>query len=510
MSGAGSHGIFVHLYLNGLYWGLYNLVERPDHSFASAYFNIDKEAWYAFNHSGIVNGDEAEIRNLLISLRDAPSPEAQYALAHSRLDTAQFADYVILNWYAGTHDWPNNNWYAGFHYPDGKINYFVWDGELIWDDGAKVDFGLSNPPGALWPNTVEPLFKILFQGADFRVELADRLYKHLFNNGALTEARSQARWLRLNKIIDRAIVGESARWGDTQQEPPIDRDDWLQAVENGLQQMEGNREKLIEQMRALGYYPPIDPPLFNQQGGVIETGFELILSHLSGNRGEGIIYYTTNGSDPRSQGTGAVSSEARIYQAPVVLTGTTQVKARLLAGETWSALNEATFSFVAQDYKLRITEIMYNPAGSEDYEFVELQNTGETEVNLAGLSFEGIRYTFPANTPPLAPGEYKVLARNAAAFAGRYPGVMIGGIYDGQLSNQGEALVLKDQQGQPVVAVTYDDENGWPLSADGRGDSLIPIDLAGDPHQSKNYQASTEPGGSPGQADPLLFATNHN
>ena len=38
MSGAGSHGVFVHLYLNGLYWGVYNVVERPDASFASAYF----------------------------------------------------------------------------------------------------------------------------------------------------------------------------------------------------------------------------------------------------------------------------------------------------------------------------------------------------------------------------------------------------------------------------------------------------------------------------------------
>ena len=38
MSNHGAHGRFVHLYLNGHYWGLYNLVERPDAAFSAAYF----------------------------------------------------------------------------------------------------------------------------------------------------------------------------------------------------------------------------------------------------------------------------------------------------------------------------------------------------------------------------------------------------------------------------------------------------------------------------------------
>lgn len=28
MSGIGSHGTYAHVYLNGVYWGLYNIVER--------------------------------------------------------------------------------------------------------------------------------------------------------------------------------------------------------------------------------------------------------------------------------------------------------------------------------------------------------------------------------------------------------------------------------------------------------------------------------------------------
>jgi len=38
MTGQGTHGTFVHLYINGIYWGLYNVAERPDDGYGEAYF----------------------------------------------------------------------------------------------------------------------------------------------------------------------------------------------------------------------------------------------------------------------------------------------------------------------------------------------------------------------------------------------------------------------------------------------------------------------------------------
>ncbi|MEZ4765732.1 MAG: CotH kinase family protein [Calditrichia bacterium] len=40
MTGYGAHGNFVHLYINGIYWGLYNPVERPDQFFSSEYLAV--------------------------------------------------------------------------------------------------------------------------------------------------------------------------------------------------------------------------------------------------------------------------------------------------------------------------------------------------------------------------------------------------------------------------------------------------------------------------------------
>ncbi|MHC4659297.1 MAG: Calx-beta domain-containing protein, partial [Planctomycetota bacterium] len=57
MSGASARGTYVHLYLNGTYWGLYNATERPDAWFTSSYFGGEKEDYFATNH-GIERGED--------------------------------------------------------------------------------------------------------------------------------------------------------------------------------------------------------------------------------------------------------------------------------------------------------------------------------------------------------------------------------------------------------------------------------------------------------------------
>ena len=71
---------------------------------------------------------------------------------------------------------------------------------------------------------------------EFRVRYTDRIQKHFFNDGLLTPAANTARLNRLAAPIDRAVVGESARWGDgrwDQVNPARTRDDhWLPRLES--------------------------------------------------------------------------------------------------------------------------------------------------------------------------------------------------------------------------------------------------------------------------------------
>jgi hypothetical protein len=344
MSGSGARGIFVHLYLNGLYWGLYNLVERPDDDFMASYFGGVKEDWQFISHEETLTTDSDRFKTLhqLAAAGHLADP-INYAKINAYLDTPHFIDYLILNWYAGNIDWAFNNWYTGVERSAGQVKYFVWDGERTWYDGAEIF--MDKAEYLERPNLVTPLFEALLQNPDFKMALADHLYKHLYHDGALTEANAQARWIHLNNIIEQAIIAESARWGDSRFEPPLTQADWFKARDDVLAQMEGNAARLIELARAAGYYPQIDPPIFNQHGGAVEPGFEVVMTLPDKSNG-GIIYITTGGSDPRLPESGAIAPNATPYESPLRLTTPTHLKARIWKDNIWSALHEATFTII--------------------------------------------------------------------------------------------------------------------------------------------------------------------
>jgi hypothetical protein len=485
MSGVGAHGLFVHLYLNGLYWGLYNVVERPDAAFAAAYFGQPEPAWYVLNHRGGLSGSRDRFQALLdLVERDQLTQPHNYALAQDYLDVPHFIDYLILNWYAGTKDWPENNWYAAILNPDGKLMFFVWDGEESWQNGAEIHTGAVHLAGQ--PNQIKLLFEALIKNPEFKLALADRMYKHLFNDGALTDTASQRRWIEINREIEAAIIGESLRWGDARQEPPITPADWGQARNQVLAQMDGNAATLLAQARALGYFPGVTPPEFNQSGGRVAAGFNLSMTTDADP-----IYYTIDGSDPRVPYSGVIAPQAILYQTPLLLTTTTHLKARRWSKGRWSALHQATFTIKDSSSQLRITEIMYNPLEGNQLEYLLLTNTGSTGIDLAGASFRGIEFEFGPTTPPLKPRETLCLVRNRIAFAEKYPDQSIAGTYQGQLANEGETIRLIGPDGQELAAVTYDDGAGWPLSADGRGDALILIGPAGEPDDPKHWRGGS-------------------
>jgi hypothetical protein len=341
MSGIGSHGTFVHLYINGVYWGLYNPVERPDHRFTSAYFGGGEEDYFATNHNvtgghgGHIRGDPSRYDRLMELARARDLADTQkYEQFQAFVDVDKFIDYVILFWYAGFGDGVNNNWYAGMRLqPPGRFMFFMWDGELIFLNAA-------GPPGkdSAWvppyffdgfdSTPIVGIWKALVDNEEFRVRFADRVYKHCFNAGALSDESARLRLKTLAASIENAIIGESARWGRGRT-----RDGhWRDAVATLDAKMEGNAETLVAALRSWSHagwpgidlYPDIDPPVFSQHGGNVESGFTLRLFSPGGD-----VLYTLDGTDPRSPG-GQVSARALAYptapiDAPVDAGGSVRV-----------------------------------------------------------------------------------------------------------------------------------------------------------------------------------------
>ncbi len=199
----------------------------------------------------------------------------------------------------------------------------------------------------------------------------------------------------------------------------------------------------------------------------------------------------------------ALAPSARVYSQPLPARMTTPVRARVYDDESgaWSPLIEipATAEETHYDW-LKLTEIMYHPpAGGA--EFLELRNVGAAAINIGGVYFSaGVTFTFPENTI-LGAGEYIVLVRSTVDFTAAYPGIAVGGVYQGNLDNAGETITLRDPAGNLLVRVTYGDTPPWAAAADGQGFSLVIIDPLSDSGDAANWRASGPVGGTPGGPD---------
>lgn len=133
-----------------------------------------------------------------------------------------------------------------------------------------------------------------------------------------------------------------------------------------------------------------------------------------------------------------------------------------------------------------ITEIMYNSPAGDDFEFVELYNKGTDAVDLTGWSFtQGFGYTFGAVS--IGAGEYLVISEDSLLMLDLY-GVTGLEWTDGGLTNGGEDIVLTDANGVTVDSVDYDDGNGWTMTADGDGPSLVLCDVEADNAGPENWE----------------------
>ena len=122
---------------------------------------------------------------------------------------------------------------------------------------------------------------------------------------------------------------------------------------------------------------------------------------------------------------------------------------------------------------LRVTEVMYNPVGGSDYEFIEIRNTGIAELDLTDVRLRGgVEFDFPAMT--LAPGGYAVIAGDLVNFAARYgalPNVV--GPFVGDLSNGGEDVILRLPEPYDAAALRLEYDDAWYPGTDGDGLSLV-------------------------------------
>jgi hypothetical protein len=335
------HGRFMHLYINGKYWGVYHVRERWSASTLTEYLDGPKAAYEAINGNWNVGGwadsvappydgdGSAWTRIKNLGLTSNPS---NYDNLVPYLDMPNFIDYMIMWMYGNSED---EYRCVGPADVGSGFKWFLNDADgYLRSAGNRTGFA-SNVPGVFGRSAGDgpgSLFSLLFKAGntDYRTLLADRIHRHYFYGGAMTPGRTTARLQERCDEMDAPFRAEAERWNYRT------HSSWTSAKNDALNSiLPGRTASALNQFRAAGFYPSTQAPVYSQHGGSVSSGFNLTMSN-----GGGRIFYSLDGSDPRLPG-GSVNPLAREFEDGE------ETSVIIPAGAEWSYLDDGSDQGVA-------------------------------------------------------------------------------------------------------------------------------------------------------------------
>ena len=173
---------FCIVYVNGEYWGVYDMREKvDDHDFTNYYYDQGKQ-WIDFIKTWGGTWEEYGSRDDWDTMRDFifnndMADAANYAIAEDQMEMLSLIDYVLLHAHIVSADWLNWNtaWWRGRN-PDGgaqKWRYILWDEDATF--GHYINYtGVPNTSASADPCDVELI------GSDFEghIEIFTNLYEN--------------------------------------------------------------------------------------------------------------------------------------------------------------------------------------------------------------------------------------------------------------------------------------------------------------------------------------------
>lgn len=139
----------VILFLNGEFWGVYGLRERPvDHDYTEEYYDQEKHDLQYLTTWGATETEYGgrsslyewlKLRDFILN-NDMSDPEA-YQKVKDQMQVQSLMDYMIANLNSVASDWLNYNtgWWRGLN-PEG--DHKKW-GYILWDNDATFDYYIN-------------------------------------------------------------------------------------------------------------------------------------------------------------------------------------------------------------------------------------------------------------------------------------------------------------------------------------------------------------------------------
>lgn len=175
------------VYLNGVYWGIYQISERPDDSYIVDHYG-EEDIDLLEGDAKAVDGDALHWQATLDYLRthDLADPDV-YAHVQTLIDLDELAAWLAFEVYYDNTDWPGNNvkkWRPRTE--DGRWRWLLYDtdfglgqyGESPSNDSLAAAL---DPAGEAWPNPPwsTELFRLMVSSPEFTVAFINRYADYL-------------------------------------------------------------------------------------------------------------------------------------------------------------------------------------------------------------------------------------------------------------------------------------------------------------------------------------------
>ena len=495
----------VTVYINGEYFGLYELREKFDEDYFEEQENANPDsievmslsAWNSF----VLHAVQGSVDSFYTSYNSFTTlntnDTAYWTKADRYFDMEWYNDYIIAESWMGNVDWPGNNIKI---YRSDKTNhrwrFCLIDLELSLAPGGWTDFNFDHIQYLLSRSTTIPAINIWLrsiQNAKFKRYFINR-FADLMNTAYKT---------------DKLLAIENSMFNQTVLEMPKEYARW------------GNPGAIAQQMTDFNN----NHLSFQNQ---LSNRTAQVRNHINSN-------FSLNGQvdltlEVQPQGAGKIRINTIVPDSlpwtgvyfngnPVTLTAIPNPGFQF---EYWDANNiistrdtnevldinvfaNATFrAFFTVDSvvgKLAISELNYHSDSTRDAgDWIEFHNYGNGALNISGWTMRDgnplNQYIFPQGTI-LQPNQYLVLVSDSIKFKNQHPAVAFSGQFPFSFSNAGELVRIIDGIGTMVLEMNYLDSLPWQMAADGFGKTLELVQDSLDPNLPSSWFAGCT-GGSPG------------
>lgn len=507
----------VATYINGDYWGMYNMREKVNEHMLAAKHNIDAaDIDLLTNNAEIIEGDNEEYIQLIEYINSTNlSSESNFTYVAERIDLKEYALYQAANIYFNNTDWPGNN-IKFWKHPGGKWRWIMYDTDFgfgpFWSisnyDTNTLDFALD-PYGPGWPNPPWStlLFRKLTTNINFRNQFINRYADEL--NTRFLPSNVIEHIDQIYASIAPEIIAHYNRW---KSDPSLTNSGintaniqgWVAYYLNNMKQFAQNRHSIAKQHILTQFYLPnihtlsiTNPTVL---GGAVEINDNLLIQETtwSGDYFETVPIKLRAKAEP--------GYEFSHWSGDLYSNDETITLDMLDAFEVIPNFIPATVI-----YPLVINEINYR--SSDDFDagdWLELYNPNTSSVDLSNWIIkdddDSHEFIVPEGTIIESKG-YMVFVRDMADFTSAYPEVTD---YVGELDfglGTSDAVRLFTNNNTLEDEVYYQSEDPWLDCANETGNTLELINPTLDNALAESWDCLNN-NGSPGMVNDSVLSSN--